>query len=286
MPKNVSALLNEINIPPRPTVLIKITEECKNESPNLDFIVKTICSDVGISGQILQVINSPYYGLRNKTSSIPQAINLLGLKKIQILIRSVAARSLDTQTSSLGRFWDTAETIAQICADLAANTPLVDPDDAYTLGLFHDCGIPVLMISLKNYNQFLYSANNDTRPLNTLEIEQYGISHAQAGAALAKKWFLPNDICKAILAHHREFECLIEQIGEDSSVLSMIALLKIAININYTYTSVYRNDPAVELEWQRDSKAVLNHIGFSETDYVDFEDKIVDKLEKNQLGLN
>jgi len=38
--------------------------------------------------------------------------------------------------------------------------PTTTPDEAYTLGLFHDCGIPILMEKYDDYAQTIQSAYN------------------------------------------------------------------------------------------------------------------------------
>ena len=55
---------------------------------------------------------------------------------------AVALRARLSQKIDLGRFWDSAEEVAQLASALAKRLGGVDPEDAYMLGLFHDAGTP------------------------------------------------------------------------------------------------------------------------------------------------
>jgi len=55
---------------------------------NVDIrkLVRMIESDVMLTANILKMINSPYYGFKNKISSISQAVTLFGVEKIYGLV--------------------------------------------------------------------------------------------------------------------------------------------------------------------------------------------------------
>ena len=66
---------------PIPQVLKKIAEVCFDDSIHLAELVDIIEQDATITANILRHINSPWYGLRTKISTIKQAVLLLGKKK-------------------------------------------------------------------------------------------------------------------------------------------------------------------------------------------------------------
>jgi HD-like signal output (HDOD) protein len=103
------------------------------------------------------------------------------------------------------RFWDASARTARLSAWLAhkLDIPGFNADDAFTFGLFHDCGIPVLMVRFPNYKEVLGLANRDTQnEFTAAEEAMVKTNHAIVGSALAQSWWLPEDMCLAIRHHH------------------------------------------------------------------------------------
>jgi HD-like signal output (HDOD) protein len=80
------AMINEIDfkkvkIPPRPEALLKLSDQVRSEDPNINLLAEAISSDVSLAGAVLQVVNSPFFGLRNRLTSVSQATSLLGVKR-------------------------------------------------------------------------------------------------------------------------------------------------------------------------------------------------------------
>jgi HD-like signal output (HDOD) protein len=68
---------SKISIPPRPEALLKVSEQVKSKDPNLTLIGEAISSDVALAGAVLQVVNSPFYGLPRKLTSVTQGYSAL-----------------------------------------------------------------------------------------------------------------------------------------------------------------------------------------------------------------
>lgn len=60
---------------------------------------------------------------------------------------------------SLPRYWDSAVAIATAAMEVARRVTRVPPDEAYTLGLFCDAGIPLLAGGFSEYMETLHEAN-------------------------------------------------------------------------------------------------------------------------------
>ncbi len=71
--------IKSIGIPSRPGILLELEKEIKKDDPDFRKIEQLVVSDVGLSAMLLKTINSPAYGMRNKASTINQAISILGL---------------------------------------------------------------------------------------------------------------------------------------------------------------------------------------------------------------
>jgi hypothetical protein len=78
----------------------------------------------------------------------------------------------------------------------------VRADDAYTFGLFRDCGIVILLRRFGTYRDILMRANRDGERLFTHELDALPTHHAVVGSLLAQNWWLPEIISQAIRSHH------------------------------------------------------------------------------------
>ena len=63
-------VLQGIKIPPQPQILVDLQIEQIMPDPDLNSIANLISRDVGLTGTILKVVNSPFYGLTNKITSV------------------------------------------------------------------------------------------------------------------------------------------------------------------------------------------------------------------------
>jgi len=268
----------KVTIPPRPEAMMKVTEQAKSDDPNITIISEVVSADVGLSAAVLQVVNSPFYGLKRKVTSANQATNLLGVKKMAKLVTSVSLRSQSSGDVDLGRFWDSAEEIANLSGIIAKKLGGVDPDDAYMLGLFHDCGIPIMMQHFEDYKETLKSANSgDVGVLTQYEMKKYGIDHASIGYKLAQEWFLGEDMCEAILYHHECDDVFNQSDASASPAVSLLALLKFAEHISFEIHQGSRSDAATD--WDTLGEAVMEYLNLSQEDVNELKDEFKERLE-------
>jgi HD-like signal output (HDOD) protein len=197
--------LRSIGIPPRPSILIKIDQEMHEDEPDFYRLAEVIGEDVALSAGIIKVANSSYFGFTKPVRSVQEALLVLGLNTITHAISGMELRKAFQNTQRLERFWHSSAAIAHTSAWMAQRirSQTVRPVDAYTFGLFHDCGIPLLMAPFKNYVDILIEANEDgSRVFTEVEDQHLSINHADIGFQLAQEWLLPEETCQAIRSHH------------------------------------------------------------------------------------
>jgi HD-like signal output (HDOD) protein len=203
-PQLERALL-DIKIPPCPEILIRIMGEMHKEEPDYHRLSDMICADVALSAGLIKTTNSPFFARQQRARTVYDALSILGLRIASHTIAGIILRNLFPATPAMVRYWDASARTARLCAWLGRrlDIPGLDPDDAYTFGLFHDCGIPILMQRFPNYREVLNLANREvenefTVPEDTL----LRTNHALVGSALAQSWYLDEDMCLAIRHHH------------------------------------------------------------------------------------
>jgi HD-like signal output (HDOD) protein len=185
--------------------LIKIDQEMGEDEPDFYRLAEIISEDVALSAGIIKVANSSYFGFTKTVRSVQEALLVLGLNTITHAISGMELRKAFENTRRLERFWHSSAAIAHTSAWIAQriHSQTVRPVDAYTFGLFHDCGIPLLMAPFKNYVEILVEANEDcSRSFTEVEDQHLSINHASIGYQLAQEWLLPEETCLAIRHHH------------------------------------------------------------------------------------
>ena len=76
------------DLPTLPGIAMRILDAVGKNQINLKEIADIISTDPPLSAKVLQLINSPFYGLPTKITSVQRAINLLGLNTVKNLALS------------------------------------------------------------------------------------------------------------------------------------------------------------------------------------------------------
>ena len=195
----------DVGIPPCPVILERFMTEMRKDEPDYNRLSGIIGADVGLSAGLIKTANSPYFGMRQRARSVNEAFAILGLKMASHTVAGIVLRKVFPNVPNLERFWDASARIARLSGWLAQYLDIrgLRADDAYTFGLFRDCGIPVLLGRFPHYEKLLAAANRDAeRSFIGVEETELPTNHAMVGSMLAQNWWLPEEICLAIRNHH------------------------------------------------------------------------------------
>lgn len=272
----VENILNSIRIPPCPEVVVALMEEARQ--PEVDFakLVKLISGDVGLAASMLKTANSPFFALRRKVDSVQQAVSVLGLKNLMQIVRgSTLQNTLGGDKVSMERFWDRSNFTAVVASQMAAQLHDVSREDAYTLGLFHDCGIPILMQKFSDYKEKLAASNQSAELVIAIEDRHYATNHAVVGNMLARNWYLPDHISQAILVHHDH--TIFTRPGDRSTpaVCALVAMTQVAEHIVATFLG--KPDDA---EWLVSGQMAQDYLGLSAEDMESITEDALAELEE------
>jgi HD-like signal output (HDOD) protein len=265
--KKMAEVVSSFQIPIKPEILSHLQELMKADEPDIEKIASLISSDVGLSAAILKIINSPFYGMNRRISEIKQAVMMLGLKTINGLVTALLLKASFKGASSISleSFWDNAQDIANAMSYIGNKVKNEVPVDMlYSIGLFHDCGIPLLALKYPDYKDVSIEANQSGCNSVKLEEHYYGTNHTVLGYYVASSWHLPKEICNLIAQHH-ELDYLKYTTSPNDQLI--YAVLKIAENM---VEKVRRQSESPDWEYVQD--AVLEMLGLSAIDYNDLED--------------
>jgi HD-like signal output (HDOD) protein len=274
--QELSKILGNMRIPPQPELLRIVQNELNSDAPNLDKLTAAISVDGGLTSTILRTINSPYFGMRCEVQSVKHAISLLGADRVYNILSSVLFQITVNSANfvPMPRYWDNASRIAQLCSYLAHRLGIADPDQAYTLGLFYDCGIPVLAQQFDNYKSVLAMQNHDeNNNFTDLEDQHFHTNHCVVAYYITRSWGLPRDIREVILSHHDHQGMMSLDPAGKTNRINLLAILKIAEHV----ASIRRDE--YDHEWSRFAPIVNEHLGLSEPDYEELRDDLLDLMD-------
>lgn len=262
--KELERVATSIGIPPCPAILLDLAAQVKSDNPDFGKIEQLVTKDVGLSATLLKTVNSPFYGLRSKVSTVKQAITMLGLSMLSRTVTGLVLRNsfASKDQISMERFWDTSAKVAIASSFIAKQLPGMNRDEAYTFGLFQNCGIPILMLRFPEYKQTLGIANNSVdRGFTEVEDAAHGTDHATIGYLMTKSWNLPEQLSSAIRFHH-DYAMLSDtgsKLTPQSQNLMAIGLL--ADHAVYLHSG--QKGQNFTMEWLKGSDAALAHLGLS-----------------------
>ena len=276
-PEQIQQALQGISVPPQPQIMVDLQMEQYMPDPDLEVIAGLIAQDPGLSGALLKIVNSPYYGLSNKIASIRRAVTVLGSRTVINLInaQSIKGEMTDDTIVTLNRFWDTAQDVAMTSLTLAKRTGTQALDEAYALGLFHDCGIPLMLKRFPDYMRVLEqgyaNAGTGSRVVDT-ENRHFNTNHAVVGYYTAKSWRLPAHLTEAIANHHNALAIFSDDSSRNSQLKNLLAILKMAEHICASHTVL--GNQREDHEWDSIRHLVLDYIGLSDYDFDNLKESI------------
>jgi HD-like signal output (HDOD) protein len=277
----VADVLKGIDIPPCPAVLTALQREMAQTTRDAGRISRLLSQDVALAAGVMKIANSEYFAPARQIESISDALAFLGLGAVfNLVVNELLHRAVRIDRSlKLDRFWDSAAYSAGVCSELARALPGVDRGNAYCFGLFHDCGLPIMMRRFADYKDTLALANRDRRHQFTrVEEDRHGTHHGAIGCLLARNWGLPDTVSRAILCHHDY------SVFEDSQGLAHESLTLIAINlISDRVIDLYLRE-AREAEWDKGRAIVGTFLDMSQTDLARLVDDMRYRLESRQAA--
>ncbi len=274
-----SGPLRDIVIPPCPELLMALRREMDKEDPDPQVIADVAGRDVAMSASLIRTANSPYYARSRAVTSVTEALGLLGLRMTEKLLTAFLMRNAIRSSSPLlEHFWETSTRRALAMAHIARQLYGVNPDLAYTCGLFCHVGIPILMQGVRGYAGTLTEAlARQDRSFTETENAAHRTDHAVVGALVARTWRLPTPIYQAVRLHH-DFSIL-----TDKSVTSEVRML-VAMGLVAEHLVAQHEGVAEQREWVNFGATCLRGLSIDEAEMDSWVDALHPMFESVNLG--
>lgn len=202
----VDELLDQIGeLPALPSSAARIVSLLSSPDPNLDDVHAIVRCDEAISIAVLRLANSAQYGRTGRVFSLAESINRLGSRTLLRLAMQQQVGSVMKDAGSAyglrrGALWRGALGGALAASAIAQDHGNEEGDLCFLCGLLRDVG----KLALDTFvdDGFAEAAPEGDTSFLDIERELFGANHAEIGAALAKRWGLPDRIAFVIEHHH------------------------------------------------------------------------------------
>jgi len=238
-PAIAAAIARLRSIPSLPVIYSELTAALRSETTSLAKIEEIVGKDVGMATKILQLANSAFIGVHGQVQSLRQAVSLIGVDTVRTLTLSIHIFSRFERhaaiTAQVALLWE--HSIAT--ASLAQKIALLETGDksmaeaCFAAGLLHDVGKVILLGERpQEYVEVVRRLEKDTAPVDEVECEILGCSHAQLGGYLVSIWGLPTSLVQAVALHHCPSQAIETQFSALTAVHCADALIHAATDSN------------------------------------------------------
>ena len=193
-------------LPSAPSTYAELQVAMASESTTVSDVARIVSRDIIVAAKLLQMVNSAFFRLPRRITTVEQAVGYLGLSTVRNLVVSaeVFAKWPATnaeQAKQLETLQEHASQVAAVAHTLVRNTPIAN--DTLLAALLHDIGYWVLTqerpVELAGAQQL---AMAESIPMDQAETRMLGASHAEIGGYLLGIWGFPTAIVEAVAHHH------------------------------------------------------------------------------------
>lgn len=188
---------NSKGLPSVPTVLSEALRITADPSVSFDKVVKIISQDPNLSGRLLRIANSPYYGLRHRVTNLHLALVILGIREFRcILIGSAVLDMMKFKNLKhqelYKKLWKESLFMASFCKQLSNPLNLKYEGEDFLVGLLANIGSSLLLNEMsQKYYEIINQTNNNHQKQLELELEILGFTQSDVAYVFLKNWNIP-----------------------------------------------------------------------------------------------
>jgi HD-like signal output (HDOD) protein len=253
-----------VKIPPQPRVLLELQKLLASDDYDMRSVTKVLSQDPGIVSLLFKATRSPAFARARNAKTLDQIVMVVGIKQVFSLVQAVSLTTTicDSTRRAFDIFWSRAHEIAQMAAIIAddrVSVCNVFPEQAYLAGIFHECGVPVLMMRFPKYCETLKLENATCWPNLSEEDTKFDVDHCSVGYLVARHWGLPDFVCDAIRFHH--------DLPEEKTIGASVSLVAIVQAASHFYHELHHVDDPL---WSKLGPRVMSELGLGPDEEKDF----------------
>lgn len=197
-------IMNAGDLPTIPVVATKVMQLVESESTTSEELAKIVASDPAVAARVLKISNSSFYGCQRQIQTLSHAIMILGFSTLKSLVVAASVKQVYKPYGLTEKMlWEHSFGAGLAARIIAGITRLVNEEEAFLGGLFHDIGKIIMnTMDSQQFQSVMQKCYNDRISFLEAERQVYPYSHAEVGALVIKKWNFPEFLMHAVLKHH------------------------------------------------------------------------------------
>ena len=216
------------SFPTLPMVVNKINDLVSQPETSAKDIEVVIAKDQVLTGKLLRLVNSPFYGFPQKVTTISRAVGIIGFEALRNLIFSSSVvnmfRSQGTNIFRPAEFWKHSVGTALAAKELARLLGEKQVEEFFVGGLIHDIGKLVHEEYFGDtFRQACALALSNDILLREAEQQVMRFTHDQTGGLLLTQWNLPPKVVAMVRFHHEPAEA--REYQRDAGVIHLADIL-------------------------------------------------------------
>lgn len=263
-----------IKIPAQPRVLEELRKLMQRREMDVRALAKVINQDPGLTAMLFKAVGNAAYRQHQPFESVEEILHAVGVRQTFNLVQALSlfgAGEVKKNRQVYESFWAHSQAIGQISmliADERVSVCNIFPDQAFLAGIFHDCGVPLLMQRFPTYYAEMQLGAAPHVWVDLLEEDRkFNTDHCVVGYLVARHWCLPEFISDAIRHHHGQGA----ELGVHAA-RSMIAIIQLA-------TQIYHLDQHTENpEWANVKADAMIELGLGADTLPEFVDIILERF--------
>lgn len=189
-----------------PLVYQRVKQVLDDQDSSMEDLVKVIAVDPSITARLLRLVNSPFYGFRQKVETVERAVKMLGMQQVHdlALATSVAAlfKGISPVHMNMAQFWHYSVYCGLAARAFAKCCKLMDSERLFVEGLLCDIGHLVIYEKVPQLaEKAMAKSKKEASPLFSAERTLIGCDYAQVGAVLMRGWNLPQSLQNSVRYH-------------------------------------------------------------------------------------
>jgi HD-like signal output (HDOD) protein len=193
-------------LPSLPAVYLQLRQALNDPAISIAQLGDLISHDPALAARLLQVVNSPLYGLPGRVHTVSRAIAILGMHQVHDLViascLTTTFRNVRPAEMDMARFWYGSMFRALAARHLARACRCIDPERPFINGLLSDLGHLILYLNMPiQALEAQRLARQTGMTLVQAERQLIGCDYAEVGGELLSTWHLPPAICTAVRQH-------------------------------------------------------------------------------------
>jgi putative nucleotidyltransferase with HDIG domain len=252
-------LLSAVNsMPPLPEALNRLLGMLNNDSIPASQIAAVIEGDSVLSGSVMRCVNSPYYGMARRVSSIRHAVTLLGFQTVRNLALAFSMRRMMTGNAASRKLYGSysrhALATAILAQAIARRSGFWETETAFAAGLFHDVGkLLIYTAAPEAVPAILALWEGGDKEYEEAEQEILEMTHSELSAIVLEGWKVPDAICNAARYHHSPDDFPAGEGEKSVSLAELVHVSDLAVNFEGVRTpeASRRSVPDPAEAWRR-----------------------------------